>query len=124
MEREFEKLMAFKKAYELAMEIFEISKGFPKEETFSLTNQIRKSSRSVCSNFAEGYTKRRYENHFIAKLSDCEMENTETYVWLKFAFDCKYLDQKQFQNLVAKNKEVEKLLRYMLFNPKKFCNFL
>ena len=82
---DYKDLIVFQKAYNLAMDIFEESKSFPAEEKFSLTNQIRRSSRSVCTNFAEAYRKRRYKAHFISKLSDSEAENTETEVWLNFS---------------------------------------
>ena len=75
---DFKKLLAYQKAYELAMVIFEISKSFPKEETYSLTDQIRRSSRSVCANISESYRKRRYPKHFISKLTDSDGENSET----------------------------------------------
>ena len=91
MAKGFRDLMAYKKAFSLAMEIYQISKKFPKEEQFSLTNQIRKSSRSVCSNIAEAYRKRTYEAHFISKITDADMENSETIVWLDFALECGYI---------------------------------
>lgn len=78
-------LTVYQKAFDAALKIFEISKQFPKEETYSLTDQIRRSSRSVCSNLAEAWRKRRYEGAFISKLSDCEGEAAETQVWLEFA---------------------------------------
>jgi four helix bundle protein len=81
----FRKLKAYQIAFELAMEIFEISKSFPKEETYSLTDQIRRSSRSICTNIAEAYRKRRYPKHFISKLSDSDTENAETLCWLEFS---------------------------------------
>ncbi|CAC9975672.1 hypothetical protein FLAPXU55_03388 [Flavobacterium panici] len=81
---DFKELLAYKKSFELAMEIFEISKTFPKEETYSLTDQIRRSSRSVTANIAESYRKRRYVNHFISKLTDSDAENSETSTWLEF----------------------------------------
>src|SRR5262245_12474583 len=83
--RDYKDLIVYQKAYQLAMDIFEETKKFPPEERFSLTNQIRKSSRSVCANLAEAYRKRRYEAHFVSKLSDSETENTETEVWLDFS---------------------------------------
>jgi len=88
---EFEDLIAFRKAYANAMLIFETSKAFPTVEKYSLTDQIRRSSRSVCANIAEAYRKRRYPKHFISKLTDADGENSETAVWIKFAFDCKYI---------------------------------
>ncbi len=84
-------LEVYQKAFAAAMEIFELSKRFPKEETYSLTDQIRRSSRSVCANLAEAWRKRRYERAFISKLSDCEAEAAETQVWLEFAVKCGYL---------------------------------
>ena len=87
----YKKLKVYQLAFELAMQVFEVSKGFPKEERYALTDQIRRSSRSVCVNIGEGYRKRLYKKHFIAKLSDADMENTETQVWLDFALACCYI---------------------------------
>ena len=84
-------LKVYQQALDTAMEIFNLSKAFPKEETYSLTDQIRRSSRSVCSNLAEAWRKRRYEGSFISKLSDAESEAAETQVWLEFATKCSYL---------------------------------
>jgi four helix bundle protein len=86
-----EELDVYKKAFDAAMKIFELSKGFPREETYSLTDQIRRSSRSVCANLAEAWRKRRYQAAFISKLSDVEAEAAETQTWLRFAVECKYL---------------------------------
>lgn len=86
-------LEVYKKAFEAAMIIFEESKSFPKEEMYSLTDQIRRSSRSVCANLAESWRKRRYEAAFIAKLSDCEAEAAETQTWIQFAVKCEYLQR-------------------------------
>jgi len=85
---DFEKLIAYEKAFDNAMTIFETSKSFPKAETYSLTDQIRRSSRSVAANIAEAYRKRRYPKHFISKLTDSDAENSETVVWLNFALKC------------------------------------
>ncbi len=117
---DFKELLAYQKAFHLAMEIFEISKTFPKEETYSLTDQIRRSSRSVCANLAEAYRKRRYINHFISKLTDCDAENSETNVWLDFAFACDYLSQENYNSLTQKSNEVGKLINFMINNPTKF----
>ena len=84
-------LKVYQLSYKLAMEIFRLSKQFPKEETYSLTDQIRRSSRSVAANVAEGYRKRRYPKHFVSKLSDADGEATETQVWLEIARDCEYI---------------------------------
>jgi len=102
----FRKLKAYQKGFELAMEIFEISKSFPKEETYSLTDQIRRSSRSVCLNLAEAYRKRLYPKHFISKLSDSDAENTETMSWLEFAKACDYIDNNQKRKLEDLNHEI------------------
>ena len=116
----YQDLLAYKKGFEVAMEIFEVSKLFPKEETYSLTDQIRRSSRSVCANIAESYRKRVYPKHFHSKLTDSDAENSETQTWLEFAFACKYINENTFKELTEKNKEVGKLINYMLLNPAKF----
>ena len=116
----FKDLIVYKIAFKLAMEIFNISKSFPAEEKFGLTSRIRRSSRSVCSNIAEGYRKRKYEAHFMSKLSDADMENTETKVWLDFALECRYLDDNNHLRLYKQSEEIGKLLSYMIKNPKKF----
>ena len=116
----YQDLLAYKKGFEVAMEIFEVSKSFPKEETYSLTDQIRRSSRSVCANIAESYRKRVYPKHFHSKLTDSDAENSETQTWLEFAFACKYINENTFIELTEKNKEVRKLINYMLLNPAKF----
>jgi four helix bundle protein len=90
---DFKDLLAYKKGFQLAMKIFEATKKFPSEEKYSLIDQIRRSSRSVCANIAEGYRKRRYAAHFISKLSDADMENTETQVWIEFSFACGYISE-------------------------------
>ena len=89
--KSFKDLLVYQKTFELAMEIYHVSKSFPVEEKYSLTDQIRRASRSVCSNLAESYRKRQYEAHFVSKVSDADMENSETQVWLDFAFECKYI---------------------------------
>ena len=86
-------LEVYKKAFDAAMQIFDLSRSFPKEETYSLTDQIRRSSRSVCANLAETWRKRRYEKAFISKLSDSESEAAETQVWLEFATKCGYMQR-------------------------------
>ena len=113
-------LEVYKKAYSLAMEIFEISKTWPSEEIHSLTDQIRRSSRSVCSNLREAWAKRRYEAHFIAKLTDCDGENSETDTWLDFARDCRYLGEDDHKRLTAKCRSVGKMVGSILRDPNKF----
>src|SRR5256885_16434172 len=94
-------LNVYKAAYEFAMRIFEISKKFPPEERFALTSQIRRSSRSVCLNLREAWAKRRYEAHFVSKLTDCDGENSETDSSLDFARDCGYISPQQHASLAA-----------------------
>jgi len=120
MNLSFRDLTVYKKAFSLAMEIFNISKSFPKAETYSLTDQIRRSSRSVCSSIAEAYRKRRYEAHFISKTSDADMENSETQVWLDFSFECRYINNELYNDLLIKSEEVGKLLNHMIENPEKY----
>src|SRR5712671_4618348 len=86
-------LEVYQKAFALAMELFELSRSFPREERYSLTDQMRRSSRSVCGNLAEAWRKRRYQAAFISKLSDSEAEAAETQTWIEFAVKCKYLDR-------------------------------
>lgn len=117
---DFRELLANKRAFDLVMEIYELSKSFPLEEKYSLTDQIRRSSSSVCANIAEAYRKRRYPNHFISKLTDSDAENSETNVWLEFAFECNYITKEIYQKLSVKNIEIGKLINYMINNPGKF----
>lgn len=116
----FRDLIAYKKAFGLSMEIFEITKKFPKEETYSLIDQIRRSSRSVFACIAEAYKKRRYPNHFISKLTDADMENGETQAWLDASLACKYITREQYDDLNKKSEEVTYLLIYMINNLDKF----
>jgi len=116
----FQDLLAYNKSFELAMEIYSISIRFPSEEKYSLTDQIRRSSRSVSANIAEATRKRRYEKHFISKLTDSDAENAETQVWLEYANACKYMDSIDFEIRSAKSLEVGKLLNYMMNNLDKF----
>lgn len=116
----YKDMIIYKKAFELSMEIFEIFKRFPKDETYSLTDQIRRSSRSVYANFVEAYSRRKYAAHFVSKLTDADSENSETGVWIDFAFACKYISSEEYQSLSAKNIEVGKILGSMIQNPEKF----
>ncbi|HUC83464.1 MAG TPA: four helix bundle protein [Flavisolibacter sp.] len=113
----FKQTKVYEKAFVLAMDIFEVSKNFPVEERYSLTDQIHRSSRSVCSNLAEAYRKKKYPAHFLSKVSDADMENSETLVWLDFALGCKYLSQPLHGDLLAKNKEIGRLLGHMANHP-------
>jgi four helix bundle protein len=120
MSYSFKDLKVYKMAFSLAMDIFEITKGFPKEEKYSLTDQIRRSSRSVCSNIAEGYRKRRYPKHFTSKMTDADGEASETSTWIDFAFSCKYIHKDIQESLNEKYDEVGKMLGSMANNPEKF----
>ena len=116
----FRDLLAYKKSFALAMKIFEISKTFPSEEKYSLTDQIRRSSRSVPVTIAESYRKRIYPKHFYSKLTDSDSENSETQVWLDFALACKYVSLEIYNDLISDGIEIGKLINYMLLNPEKF----
>lgn len=113
-------LIVYKKAYELAMEIFHASKNFPKDEKYALTDQMRRSSRSVCSNLRECWAKRRYEAHFLSKLTDADGENGETETWLDFALDCGYLAKSNHALLTQKSHEIGAMLGSMINNPSSF----
>jgi len=113
-------LDVYKKAYQLAMTIFLVSKTFPDEERFALTGQIRCSSRSVCLNLREAWSKRRYEAHFVSKLTDCDGENSETDSSLDFAKDCKYVTMECHAELTAISQQIGKMLGSMIKNPGPF----
>lgn len=113
-------LKVYQLAYETAKEIFEISKLFPGEEKYSLTDQIRRSSRSVCINIGEGYRKRRYPKHFSSKMSDADAECTETQIWLDFARDFDYVEPEIRDRLYSKYEEAGRMLGGMIENPDKF----
>ncbi|RLD59371.1 MAG: diversity-generating retroelement protein bAvd family protein [Bacteroidetes bacterium] len=117
---DFKDLTVYKKAFDLAMEIFHKSKKFPKDETYSLTDQIRRCSRSVFSNIGEGYRKRRYPKHFISKISDSDSENAETQVWLQFALACKYIDDHIYKDYNNKSLEIGRMLNHMIENLGKY----
>jgi len=117
---DFKKLIAYQKSFDLAMSIFEVSKSFPKEETYSLTDQIRRSSRSVPANITESYRKRKYPKHFISKLTDADGENSETNTWLDFALACNYINKDEYIKFVSETTEIGKLINYMINNPGKF----
>ena len=112
-----EELDVYQLAFKAAMRIFKISKSFPREETYSLTDQIRRSSRSVCSNVAEAWRKRRYEAAFVSKLNDAEAEAAETQTWIGFAVECGYLSKELGQELHQTYDYVIGKLVNMIFNP-------
>jgi four helix bundle protein len=116
----FQELGAYKKAKQLAKDIFEISKGFPKSETYSLTDQIRRSSRSICANFTEAFRMKIYKAQFIFKLTQCDAECSETLYWIDVAKDCNYITEEIYQQLKYKCEEVGKLLGSMIKTPDKY----
>ena len=116
----FRDLTIYKKAFDLAMKVFEITKKFPSEEKYELTDQIRRSSRSVCRAIGEGYRKRQYPRHFSSKMSDADMENTETQVSLDFAETCKYISKEEYKELLDNSEEIGRMLNHMIENPEKY----
>ena len=119
--REFKELRVYKQAYDAATEIFEASKDWPKEETYALTDQIRRSSRSVCANIAEAWRKRRYKKHFVSKLSDADAEAAETRTWLQFGHDSGYLTGNEFERLDATYNQICGGLVNMMKDPAPWC---
>lgn len=114
-------LEVYKLAFKAAMEIFEISKTFPKEEIFSLTDQIRRASRSVCTNISEGWRKRRYKAVFLNKLSDASQEAAETQTWLEFSLACKYITNKTYERLDENYEHIFAMLFTMEQKADSFC---
>ena len=114
-------LEVYKLAFECAMEIFQISKRFPAEEIYSLTDQIRRASRSVCSNLAEAWRKRIYKAVFVNKISDSMQEASETQTWLDFCIACKYIDRQTFERLDQKYEKILAMLNSMEMKADKFC---
>jgi four helix bundle protein len=113
-------LEVYKRAFTAAMKIFELSKAFPLEERYALTDQLRRSSRSVCANNAEAWHKRRYPAHWVSKLSDCEAEAAETQTWLKFALECVYLKPEHEIELHNEYNEIKAMLVSMILHPEKW----
>ena len=118
----FRDLRVYRLAFRLAMEIFEESKSFPKEERYSLTDQIRRASRSIAANIGEGYRKKRYPKMFVSKIADADGEATETQVWLDFAQACNYLAGDRQLALRAGYEELGRMLGSMAAHPEKFCH--
>jgi four helix bundle protein len=110
-------LRVFQLSFEAGMEIFSLTKKFPKEEMYSLTDQIRRSSRSVSGNIAEAFRKRKYPKAFVSKLIDCEGEAAETQVWLDYALNCNYIDQKTHNPLYDKYDHIIAMLINMRNKP-------
>ncbi|MCZ2287801.1 MAG: four helix bundle protein [Anaerolineales bacterium] len=116
----FRDLRVYQLAYKLAMDIFRESKSFPKDEKYSLTDQMRRSSRSIAANIAEGFRKRQYPKMFLSKLADADGETAETQVWLDFALDCEYLSKEEHDELLSRYEEIGKMLGAMMSMPEKF----
>jgi four helix bundle protein len=114
-------LEVYKVGFQLAMEIFELTKTFPSEEKFALTSQIRRSSRSICLNLREAWAKRRYEAHFVSKLTDCDGENNETDSSLDFAYLCGYISKERHEQLTARCAEIGRMLGGMMKKAESFC---
>ncbi len=115
-------LVVYRKAFEAAMKIFEISKTFPREELYSLTDQIRRSSRSVCANISEAWRKRRYRAVFVNKLSDSGQEAAETQTWLEFSLASNYIDKQVYEKLFNEYEEIFAMLHAMTEKSDKFCS--
>jgi len=120
MSGSFRDLKVYQKAFSFAMKVFEITKSFPSDENFELTHQIRRSSRAVCRAIGEGYRKRQYPRHFSAKMSDADIENTETQVSLDFAESCKYISKRDYQEFLDCSEEIGRMLNHMILNPEKY----
>jgi four helix bundle protein len=114
-------LKVYRLAYDVAMRVFKESNAFPQEERYSLTSQIRRSSRSVAANIAEGFRKRQYPNMFVSKLADSDAEATETQVWFDFARDCGYLSTEHHDELITQYEEIGRMLHAMIDHPESFA---
>ena len=119
---DFRELMVYKRAYEMAMNVFKCSQQFPKHESYSLTDQIRRSSRAVCALLAEAFRRKSYPSYFRNKIMEADGENSETGVWLDFAKDCGYLNDEDYQSLKILNNETGSLIGAILRNPEKYRN--
>lgn len=119
--RTHEELRVYRLAYKSAMEIFQLTKGFPTSEKYSLIDQIRRSSRSICANIAEAFRVRRYPNHFISKMSIAECEAAETQVWLNFSYDCDYIDKDKFDFLIQQYNNIVGMIVNMIREPDNWC---
>lgn len=117
----FRDLVVYQKSRQLQKEIYNLTKSFPRDETFSLTDQIRRSSRSIGANITEAWAKRRYEKHFISKLTDSDGEQMETQHWIETALECEYIDQKTSAQLIEKCLEIGRMLGGMMDKAELFC---
>lgn len=119
--KSFQELEVYKLSRQLSKEIFETSKKFPKEEMYSLTDQVRRSSRSIGAQIAESWAKRKYEKHFVSKLTDADGEQLETQHWIETAFDCSYISNEIASDLLQKYASVGKMLSSMIDKSASFC---
>ncbi|MCD5383269.1 four helix bundle protein [candidate division WOR-3 bacterium] len=120
--KSFRDLEVYKSVRQLSREIYEVSKKFPKEEMYSLINQIRRSSRSVGAQIAEAWAKRRYEKHFISKLTDADGEQQETQHWIEIALDCAYISEAQSKDWLESYTSVGRMLNSMIKKSSQFCS--
>jgi four helix bundle protein len=118
----FRELIVYRKSRALAQDIFQLTKRFPREETYSLTDQVRRSSRSIGAQIAEAWAKRPYERHFLSKLTDADAEQQETQHWLETAHDCGYINREELQKLLALCVEIGRMLQSMMNKSAQFCN--
>ena len=121
MRRGFRDLIVYQKSRALSFAIFNMTKGFPKEERYALTDQVRRSSRSIGANIAESWPKRKYIKSFTSKLIDAQSESCETFHWLEIALECNYINKSDFDPLAELITEVQKMLESMIQKPEKFC---
>ena len=119
--KNFRELIAYQKSHQLAREVFTLSRSFPREETYSLTDQLRRSSRAIGANIAEAWAKRSYEKHFVSKLTDADAEQYETQHWLEVALDCGYVSRSRVAPLVSSCEEIGRILGGMMARADQFC---
>lgn len=119
--KNFRELIAYQKSRRLARDVFALSRSFPKEETYSLTDQVRRSSRTIGANITEAWGKRAYEKHFVSKLTDADAEQYETQHWLEISFDCGYATQEKIAPLVSSCEEIGRILGGMIARSDQFC---
>lgn len=117
----FRDLKVYQKAFSTSMEIFQLSKKFPTEEKYVLLSQIRRPSRAISSNIGEAYRKRQYLAYFVSKISDANMEATETQIWMDYALECNYILKDEYANVIEKLSEIGRMLYHMLNFPEKYC---
>lgn len=117
----FRDLKVYQKSFSTSMEIFHLSKKFPAEEKYVLLTQIRRSSRAISSNIGEAYRKRQYPAYFVSKISDADMESTETQIWMDYALACEYIKQEEHKDIIEKLSEIGRMLYHMINYPEKYC---